>query len=179
MKLAALSDLARSCRESNMRFEGFRTNNLVRSLRWPDDVAEQFLYDHADNIGFLCDYGNLDLFALRWDVEIVPTDELIGIPTGASDGGCLEEYAADPDHWVKARSRGIHFGVAECWEVHGTWKRWPILIDRSLLDPRKNGLQVVEGRTRVGVLIGRHRQGDFVAECHLAWVGRPRPRGLT
>ena len=33
-------------------------------------------------------------------------------------------------------------------------------------------LQVVEGRTRVGVLRGRHRQGALVAERHLAWVGR-------
>ena len=63
-------------------------------------------------------------------------------------------------------------GVAQCWETHGTWKRWPILIDRRLLDPPESGLQVVEGRTRVGVLRGRHRQGILVAERHLAWVGR-------
>lgn len=76
------------------------------------------------------------------------------------------------------RNRGIHIGVAQCWETHGTWKRWPILIDRRLLDPPESGLQVVEGRTRVGVLRGRHRQGTLVAERHLAWVGRSSAHGV-
>jgi hypothetical protein len=173
MKLDDLKDLAPACRESNMRFEGFRSNTLVRSLRWPDDVVEQFLYDHADNVGFLRDYGHLDLLRMEWNVEILPASELINLPTGASDSDCLEEYAANPDHWVRMRNHGIHIGVAECWQAHGTRKRWPILIDRSLLDPPESGLQVLEGRTRVGVLKGRHRQGDLVAERHLAWVGRP------
>ncbi len=155
-----------------MRFEGFRQNALVCSLGWPDDVVEQFLYDHADNIAFLRDYGDLDLSKMRWDVEVIPLKEFIGMPTGASDGGCIEEFAANPDHWVRVRSRGIHIGVTQCWEAHGTWKRWPILIDRRLLDPPESGLQVVEGRTRVGVLRGRRRQGTLVAERHLAWVGR-------
>ena len=59
VKLADLRDVAVSCREDSMRFEGFRQNALVSSLGWPDDVVEQFLYDHADNIGFLRDYGDL------------------------------------------------------------------------------------------------------------------------
>jgi hypothetical protein len=41
-----------------------------------------------------------------------------------------------------------------------------------LLDPPELGLQVVEGRTRVGVLKGRHRKAYRVAALHLAWVGR-------
>ncbi|MEU6718038.1 hypothetical protein ABZ897_41775 [Nonomuraea sp. NPDC046802] len=172
MRIADFADLAVSCRENLLRFEGFRTNSMVSSLRWPDDVVEQFLYDHGDNDAFLHDYGDIDLSKVQWDVEIVPIGELVKMPTGAFDSGCVEEYAADPDHWVRVRNRGIHMGVAQCWEAHGTWKRWPILIDRGLLDPPGSGLQIVEGRTRVGVLRGRHRQGAFVAERHLAWVGR-------
>ena len=172
VKLADLRDVAVSCRENSMRFEGFRQNALVSSLGWPDDVVEQFLYDHADNIGFLRDYGDLDLSKIEWDVEVISVEEFIEMPTGASDDDCIEDFAANPDHWVRVRNRGIHIGVAQCWETHGTWKRWPILIDRRLLDPPESGLQVVEGRTRVGVLRGRHRQGTLVAERHLAWVGR-------
>ena len=81
-----------------MRFEGFRQNALVSSLGWPDDVVEQFLYDHADNIGFLRDYGDLDLTKIEWDVEVIPVEELIEVPTGASDGDCIEDFAANPDH---------------------------------------------------------------------------------
>jgi hypothetical protein len=172
VRLADFSNLAVLCRENHARFEGFRANALVRSLRWPDDVVEQLLYDHADNDAFLLDYGNIDLSRVQWDVEIVPIGEFAEMPTGASDSGCVKEYATDPDHWVRVRNRGIHVGVAQCWEAHGTWKRWPILIDRRLLDASGSGLQIVEGRTRVGVLRGRHRQGAFVAERHLAWVGR-------
>jgi hypothetical protein len=172
VNLSDLGDLAVSYRETSMHFEGFRQNALISSLGWPDDVLEQFLYDHADNIGFLRDYGNLDLSKINWDVEVIPVDELIEMPTGAYDGDCIEEFATNPDHWVPIRNRGPHIGVAQCWETHGTWKRWPILIDRGLLYSPESGLQVVEGRTRVGVLRGRHRQGTLVAERHLAWVGR-------
>ncbi|MEV6986996.1 hypothetical protein AB0M95_37860 [Sphaerisporangium sp. NPDC051017] len=187
MKLADLAGLALSCRESTMGFEAFRTSAMVSSLRWPADVVEQFLYDHADNDAFLRDYENIDLSTVRWEVTAVPVEEFMVMPTGASDGDCIEEYAADPGHWVRVRNRGIHMGVAECWETHGTWKRWPILIDRMLLDPPEHGLQVLEGRTRVGVMRGRRRQGALVAERHLAWVGRSSsqnrvmrlPRGST
>ena len=71
VKLADLRAVAVSCRENSMRFEGFRQNVLVSSLGWPDDVVEQFLYDHADNIGFLRDYGDLDLSKIEWDVEVI------------------------------------------------------------------------------------------------------------
>lgn len=172
MKLHDITDLAISCRESDVRFDGFQANGMINSLQWPDDVVEQFLYDHADNANFLRDYGHIDLSRLSWGVEIVSTLEFCDMPTGASDGDCIEEYAENPGYWVKVRAEGIHKGVAESWEVHGTWKRWPILIHRSLLDPSEDGLQVVEGRTRVGVLRGRYRNGTFVAARHLAWVGR-------
>src|ERR1700722_88153 len=141
INLGDLRELAVSCRESRTQFEAFRQNAVVSSLEWPDDVVEQFLYDHADNIGFLRDYGDLDLSTIGWDVEVISVKEFMRMPTGASDGDCIEQFAANPDHWVRTRNRGPHVGVAECWETHGTWKRWPILMDRSLLEPPKSGLQ--------------------------------------
>lgn len=171
VKLADFAELSVSYRE-NSCFEKFRTDPKVSSLQWPDDVVEQFLYDHGDNVRFLRDYGAVELARTSWDIELIPVEDLIEMPTGPSDDGCIEEYAANPNHWVQVRRHGRHRGVAQSWEAHGTWKRWPILIDRKLLDPPGDGLQVVEGRTRVGVLRGFHRQGAFVAERHLAWVGR-------
>jgi hypothetical protein len=173
MRLADVAGLSVSHRERLMGFQSFRSDQMISSLNWPDDVLEQFLYDHASSGPFLCDYGQIDLSAVAWTLEAIPVEEFMLMPTGASDGNCIEEFAADPDHWVAVRNRGIHVGVAECWETHGTWKRWPLLIDRILLDPPGRGLQVVEGRTRVGVLRGRRHQGAMVAERHLAWVCRP------
>jgi hypothetical protein len=118
-------------------------------------------------------YKDVDLSGIEWGLEAITAEELSEMPTGASDDGCIEDYAVDPDHWVRVRHSGIHEGVARCWEALGTWKRPPSLIDRRLLDPAASGLQVIEGRTRVGVLRGRRRQGSFVAVQHQAWVGRP------
>lgn len=172
MELVDLAVLAQSCREGEKRFDGFLASDAVRSLGWPDDVVEQWLYDFADDQNFQRDYCGLNLSAVKWGVEVIPVEEFEDMPTGRSDIGCLEDYAANPDYWVSVRRHGAHKDVAWCWETHGTWKRWPILIDRRLLDPPANGLQVVEGRTRVGVLRGRHREEAFVADRHLAWVGR-------
>lgn len=175
--LADLSNLAQRCRESSHQFERFRAHPAVVALRWPADVVEQWLYDHADNGPFLHDYGRVELSSVTWDVEILSIESLLTIPTGPSDEGAIDDYASNPDHWISVRSGGVHLGVAQCWQAHGTWKRWPILIERSLLGPSLRGLQVVEGRTRVGILRGRHRNGDFVAPRHLAWVGRARLSG--
>lgn len=175
MRLHEVSRLALSSRESRCGFEDFRHRAEVLALRWPDDVLEQWLYDHPENSSFLRDYGSVELSLIRWRVEVVGLDDLLTMPTGPSDDNCMDEYAGNPNHWIRARRDGIHMGVAESWETHGTWKRWPILLDRSLLDRPNTGLQVVEGRTRVGVLRGRYRDGSFVAVRHLAWVGRSDP----
>jgi hypothetical protein len=172
MHLSDFSSLAKESRDSTGGFSQFRRNPHSVALGWPDDVLEQWLYDHSDNGSFLEDYGGLDLTRLCWDVEVITVEELLTLPTGSSDAGCIDDFAADPDHWVRVRREGVHMGVSQCWEIHGTWKRWPILIDRQTLNPTDQGLQVVEGRTRVGVLKGRYRLGRRVADHHLAWVGR-------
>ena len=93
-----------------MRFEGFRQNALVSSLGWPDDVVEQFLYDHADKHRVLARCGRLDSSEIEWDVEVTRSKELIEMPTSASDGDCIEDFAANPDHWVRVRNtRNSHW----------------------------------------------------------------------
>ncbi|MFI5734963.1 hypothetical protein ACIA49_32925 [Kribbella sp. NPDC051587] len=178
MQLAELSGLSLA-RERGVPLVSFCADPVIRSLNWPADVVEQWLYDHGGKAAFLQDYGGLDLSSIVWDVEIVPLEAFLVMPTGPSDSGCIEEYAGHPDHWVRRRTTGIHRGVPQTWEAHGTWKRWPLLLDRRLLEPSATGLQVVEGRTRVGVLRGRRSQGSFVAPRHLAWVGRPASSSAT
>ena len=170
MELSDLAGHARACRESEGRFASFWASPPVQALGWPADVAEQWLYDFADCDNFQRDYRGLDLHTVKWEVEVLSADAFETLPTGPSDGNLIERFAADPAYWLRIRS--AHVGVAQCWEVQGTWKRLPLLIDRQLLTPTEDGLQVVEGRTRVGVLRGRLREGAFVADTHLAWVGR-------
>ena len=71
-----------------------------------------------------------------------------------------------------ASSSPAHRGIREKWDKEGTWLRPPLLIERALVGEGLAGLQLVEGRTRVGVLRGRYADKLFVADTHLAWVGR-------
>lgn len=171
MKLEYLSPLMKRRRVDGLSYDydRFRADPAVASLRWPDDVLEQFLYDFGDNPAFVNDYGNIDLHEVTWRLETIPAADFHGMPTGATDAGCIEKFAENPVHWVQNRPRE----VGRHWEEHGTWLRPPLLIDRRLLGPPSSGLQVVEGRTRVGVLRGRLREGLHVAPDHQAWVGRP------
>jgi hypothetical protein len=170
--LADFIDVAAACRASQGGFAAFKATDEVRSLQWPADVLEQWLYDHCDFWAFLHDYGAVDLSRLRWTLEALDAAQIASMPTGPSDGDVIDEFAANPDHWIGVRSGGVHVGVAQMWQLHGTWKRWPVLLDRSVFVPPATGLQVVEGRTGVGILKGRLRQGAFVAKRHLAWVGQ-------
>jgi hypothetical protein len=90
------------------------------------------------------------------------------MPTGESEAGLIEHFTKNPVHWVAVRAPE----VGRHWEDHGTWLRPPLLIHRGLLAPVSSGLQVLEGRTRVGVLRGRLREQLHVAPEHQAWVGR-------
>ncbi|MFE5302072.1 hypothetical protein [Streptomyces sp. NPDC056632] len=171
MKLEDLSPLMKRRRAGGLSYsyDRFRADPAVALLRWPDDVLEQFLYDFGDDDHFVADYGNINLREITWRLETILAADFHGIPTGASDDGCIEEFAENPVHWVQNRPRE----VGRHWEDHGTWLRPPLLTDRRLLDPPSRGLQVVESRTRVGVLLGRLREELHVAPDHQAWVGRP------
>jgi len=172
--LSDFTSLAQRCREQEFGFAEFRRQDTVIDLQWPADVLEQWVYDHSGNGSFLRDYQDLDLMLVAWQVEAHQVETFMTIPTGPSDADAIEYFAENPEHWVAARDQGEHLGVGLAWETHGTWKRWPIVIDRVLLDPAQQGLQLVEGRSRVGILRGRRRRGLHVADKHMAWVGRSR-----
>lgn len=173
--LSDLGEPGRAAREDGAGLHTFLHDPAVEGLLgWPKDVVDQWPYSHAHHAAFLADYGHIDLASLTWNIEVIPLHELMTMPTGASENNLIEDFAKNPEHWVAVRNAACHIGVREMWDVHGTWKRWPILIARSVVNPDQAGLQVVEGRTRVGVLRGRARLGFHVAPRHLAWVGRAR-----
>jgi hypothetical protein len=164
--------LSEQCREfDGSGLGGFLRDDRVRSLDWPDDVAEQWLYDFAGWGRFQDDYGHLDLATITWHDELVPAEEFLTMPTGPSDGDLIDENAANAHHWSEVRR---HLGVPQHWESHGTWMRRPLLADRTFLYPGETGLQVIEGRTRVGILRGFMQRGRSVAPVHQAWVARLR-----
>lgn len=146
----------------------------VRELRWPAEVVKQWLWEHGANERFLRDYAEVDLSRVCWTLEAVPAVQFETMPTGPSDGDCIEEYARNHRHYLALRQQ-YQREVVDAWDNRGTWLVPPILLSRSLLQRSDKGLQVVEGRTRVGLLRGRREDELFVAENHEAWIGRPCP----
>ncbi|MCF2131077.1 hypothetical protein L1I79_32330 [Strepomyces sp. STD 3.1] len=169
MNLNDLGPLMVRRQDGGLDLDRFRTDPILAALQWPDDVLRDFLFEHGDHGPFVADYGHLDLSAITWTLETLPATDFHTMPTGESEAGLIEHFAQNPVYWasVKVPEVGRH------WEDHGTWLRPPLLIDRRLWGPLDSGLQVVEGRTRVGVLCGRQREGLYVASHHRAWVGRP------
>lgn len=153
MKLSDLGPLMARRQDGGLSYDRFRVDPALAALQWPDDVLEQFLFDHGANTPFVIDYGGIDLRDITWQLELIPAADFHAMPTGETDAGCIEYYAADPVHWVWNRPPE----VGRHWEEHGTWLRPPLLVERRLLHPSDSGLQVLEGRTRVGVLRGRLR----------------------
>lgn len=155
----------------------FLAHPLVMQLGWPDDVVEQWLFDHASHPAFHIDYGHIDLETLDWTLERLETPLLLDVPTGDSEVGAIEGWAKVHEHAVRTRETSgspLYRGIQEKWDEEGTWLRPPLLIEQSLIGNGGGGLQLVEGRTRVGVLRGRHADGLRVADTHLTWMGRFR-----
>ncbi len=138
----------------------------IAGLRWPADVVEQWLFDHAGNVSFVKDYGHLDLAAIEWTRAPVPARELVDIPTGKNDAEFLASVAKLHRHYLGLRPQEVR----DAWEYRGTWLVPPLLISRDLLGGRQRSLQVVEGRMRVGILQGRAADGLNVAPTLEAWV---------
>ncbi|MFG1653219.1 hypothetical protein ACGFIE_25150 [Micromonospora sp. NPDC049275] len=163
--LVRLEDLPAADRDQGISV--FATLPAIARLDWPGEVVEQWLYDHGRHLEFLDDYGSLDLSRIRWTLKDVAVDDLKAIPTGRSDQDWLDEVAAEHRRWLSLRPQRYR----DAWEDHGSWLVPPILITRALLYPRSLGLQVIEGRMRVGILQGRLADGLHVADVHRAWVG--------
>lgn len=161
-----LKDLPPADRDDD--FIRFNETAEIVDLGWPSEVVKQWLYDHGDRPDFLADYANLDLGRIRWNLELVSVTDLEHIPTGPADQEWLDQVAAEHHHWLGVRLPRYR----DAWETRGTWIDPPVLISRDLLDPLATGLQVIEGRTRVGILQGRRAESLNVSEFHKAWVGR-------
>ncbi len=149
--------------------EAFLVLPEIAALGWPRDVVEQWLWDFIDLPEFLVDYADVDLAGLTWQLKQLPADEFLTMPTGSQTQDYLDRARDLHQHWTSVRSVEIQ----QAWEKWGLWLRAPIVLDRTALGDGLGGLQVVEGRTRVGIAGGRLREGLLVAPTLQIWLGRP------
>lgn len=130
--LAYFTNDASRCREYGGGFTEFLRLGQVIRWHWPADVVEQWLYDHAGNESFLKDYELVDLTRISWRVGAVSLNLLMELSTGPSGADAIEYFAREPDHWGSVRQRGEPVDLAAMWDIHGSRKRWPLLLDRAV-----------------------------------------------
>ena len=80
MKLMDFEQLSERAVEWNLSrdraLRGFLGHPLVVRLGWPDDVIEQWLFDHAGHGAFHVDYGHINLNEITWTLERLDTSLL-------------------------------------------------------------------------------------------------------
>lgn len=168
-RLSDLADLATDAVETGAGMPAFLDDQRVRALRWPIDVVEQWLYDHAPTRTFEADYGHIDLEGIEWSVQVISATTLAKVPTGAHDQGCIEQYAEDPEHWVNVRNVGFHLGVRDR-PSHGGRSRRAAGGGRTHPHGRAQRAVGVRaaGRGSSPLLGGSSRRGaarEWVADC--------------
>jgi hypothetical protein len=171
MHLIDLNDLARpgDGRPRDEVWATFVEDARIKGLGWPELVVQQFLFDHGMKDEFLRQYGHLDLETLRWDTRDLVADEFVGLSVFEDFEPWVEASAALHESRVTQRPTDQRLA----WIRQGTWIVAPVLIDGSLLAPPRSSLHLVEGHTRVGILLGRVAAGAADPDrTHEVFVGR-------
>ena len=165
-----LSDLAPLPRPGSGREDraSFDDECQRRGLGWPPLVIGQFLFDHGNNPDFIAQYDHLDLLTIRWESRRLPA-KVLAASTFYEDFGERVHSVASHPQWTLEQYRSGH-GV-----VFGdTWKVPPLLIEARLCQPPQTKLHLLEGHTRLGVLIGLlHLRLVEADSMHDAYVAVP------
>lgn len=171
-----LADLERLPRPGSGGFDdhwfGFRHDPQVAQLGWPELVVEQFLFDHGNDWRFVQQYGHLDLTAIEWTLELLSARVLATV-TGSERSlvGRVEECAVAPSLYIGMRP----VTERQQWDRAGTWIKPPLVVTAALLDPPREGLHIVEGHTRLGILQRRLASGQADPDAsHEVYVGAQR-----
>jgi len=145
-----LSDLATLPRPGSGREDrgSFDDECQRRGLVWPPSVIGQFLFDHGNNPDFIAQYDHLDLSRIVWETRRLPA-KVLAVSTFYEDFGERVHSVASHPQWT----------LEQYYEGHGvvfgdTWKVPPLLIQGRLRRPPQSQLHLLEGHTRLGVLIG-------------------------
>lgn len=139
----------------------------------PVEVAEQVYRDHGRKEEHQMEYGELEIGGLSWaKKELVAAD--------IQSCFMLPRFSVWPERVSQRLERFEQVGW-ECidvredvwrhWEQHQTWMIEPVLIRRELVG-EEEGLHLVEGHTRVGVLRGLLSRALIAGgSVHGVWFG--------
>lgn len=138
----------------------------------PKDVLEQVYSDHGRKYDFQKQYGEIELDSITWKKIQVSGSEIVNCTYyslfTAVEIACSRLVHWDEQNWncIDVRSQ-----IVSHWKKENTWKRPPIFIDGSFIQG-SNKYHLVEGHTRLGVLIGLlNRKITLHKDKHLIWYG--------
>jgi hypothetical protein len=148
---------------------------VLKSLQlpMPEDVLEQFLFDHGTNGYFQLQYGNVDLHGLRWELMSIPASEILGCSVYAEFARWIETAAGRTRVVPQEGWRAVQLppGAAKHWQSCGTCIRPPVMLQGDVLKSNRT-LHLVEGHTRIGAMRGLIQSGALPSSSiHLVWVG--------
>jgi hypothetical protein len=139
----------------------------------PDDVLEQFVWDHGTDSEFQRQYGHLDLHALGWQLCAIPAGEVL---TCSVNPGFADYVAAVADRTRVVRVEGwgnvnLPPETALHWQQKGTWIRPPVALRGAVLG-KDCPFHLVEGHTRLGALRGLVESSMLCGpSAHQIWIG--------
>lgn len=146
---------------------------IENNINAPFDVLQQFYSDHGRKDDFQLQYGEIDLKKIAWRKQEVTGVEIITCEYYEEFGGWIDSVASRLDSWSEKEWNCIDVRkpVVAQWKNHKTWLTLPIFINPRLIRGT-NGLHLVEGHTRLGVLKGLVKQKILSeSSTHFLWYG--------
>lgn len=134
----------------------------------PEAVLKEIYYGLAGYETFQEAYGHIDLKTIKWKLVNLPIESLLEVRHATYYGMLNEEVEAYPFRG------GIDFygpEIASYWRTYGTWLEPPFFIERSIIESNASGLQLIEGHTRLGALLGEfNHQSITLAKTHKVFL---------
>lgn len=139
----------------------------------PLEVVKQVYQDHGRNGEHQKEYGELDIGSLAWEKKRITAADIqpCFMLSRFSEWPYRVSQRLDQFEKMGWRCIDVRENVWRHWEEHQTWVMEPVFVHRGLVGTEE-GMHLVEGHTRVGVLRGLLSRSLISASSfHGVWYG--------
>ena len=141
----------------------------------PIEIINDIYADHGRKDAFQTQYGNIDISELHWEIIAIKGIDLIDFTLNKDFSqwvttceNRLDKFADDEWGCISTIKN-----IQESWKTNKTWLRPPYFFDSNVLDLTQNKLHLVEGHTRLGILMGLiNKKIVSPTMTHKVWLGK-------
>jgi hypothetical protein len=141
----------------------------------PFYIAEEFYQNFGRWEIHQYEYGKLEIGQIKWLNQYIRANEI-------QASFILPRFSDQVTDASKRLRKFLDQGwsciddrddVVKCWQIHKTWLKPPIFIQRRLLgNGNEKGIHLLEGHTRVGILKGCLENLQISENSvHKIWIG--------